>query len=153
MKTEVLTVLYNMCSGHFSTRLKDIQECFLTEEGPLVQEAINELKREELVYTVLSRNDEGKFAGNQCYINWNNFKEEMLDQEAVEKRLKILEDRPPIFEHGDAVIDVSDTADYLKRGRFLHYSADRERAYIKHPFLKYPFDGCWHDTKNLRLIK
>lgn len=142
-----------MLSGQFSTTLKEIKECFLPEEGHLVQEAINELKRENLVYSHLMRKDSGEFAGNKHFIMWENFKEEMLDQEANMARLECLKDRAPQFRPGDAVISITDGVDYLKRGRFTHYNADRTMAYVKHPFLKYPFDGCWHDVETLRLIK
>lgn len=83
MKTKVLTILYNMSSGHFSTTRTEILSCFPCEEHGQVHEAIDELINDDLVYSLSMRNDIGQFVGVQHYINWGKFEDDMIDQRLV----------------------------------------------------------------------
>lgn len=83
IKTKVLTTLYNMSSGHFSTTRTEILTLFPCNEHKAVHEAIEELKKDNIIYSCSVRNDLGMFKGIQHYINWSNFSDDMIDQSLI----------------------------------------------------------------------
>lgn len=83
MKTRVLTTLYNMCSGHFSTTRTEILTCFHCNEHKEVHEAIEELINDKLVFAIPSRNNLGQLKGVVHLINWGNFSDDMIGQSLI----------------------------------------------------------------------
>lgn len=83
MKKKVLTVLYNILSGHFSTTRTEILSCFPCEDHKEVHEAIEALKKDGILYSQSMRYDTGQFAGVQHYIDWEKFEDGMIDQSLV----------------------------------------------------------------------
>lgn len=80
-ETVVLTTLYNMLSGHFKTNKKAILTCFDPSKHQEVINALLSLRSKRIVYI-----DEYPFGWNHC-IDWDIFKEEMIDQELRNKGL------------------------------------------------------------------
>lgn len=77
----ILTTLYNMCSGHFRTNRVDILECFEPSKRKVVLDALTSLKLKGIVYINDNPGDWNH------YINWDVFKDEMIDQELREAGL------------------------------------------------------------------
>ncbi|MCS4164423.1 hypothetical protein [Sphingobacterium sp. BIGb0116] len=83
MKKKVLTVIYNMSSGNFSTTRTEILTCFPCNEHKVVHEAIEDLKKDDIVLAIPMRNCLGHFQGVQHYINWDKFTDDMIDQSLI----------------------------------------------------------------------
>lgn len=80
-ETVVLTTLYNMLSGHFKTNKKAILTCFDPSKHKEVINALLMLKSKSIIYI-----NETPFDWNH-YINWDVFKDEMINQELRDKGL------------------------------------------------------------------
>lgn len=86
---KVLTVLYNMSSGNFSTTRTEILTCFPCNEHKVVHETIKELVKENIVHAIPMRNSLGHFKGIQHYINWEKFTDDMIDQSLVSEESEV----------------------------------------------------------------
>lgn len=72
-ETLVLTVVYNMLSGYFKTTQTEILSCFKKKQHTEVKAALNGLLSTGIMYWVDRR----------YYINWESFKDEMINQDLV----------------------------------------------------------------------
>lgn len=83
MKTETLTVIYNMLSGHFSTTRTEILTCFPCEKHKEVHTAIEDLKKAGILYSEMVRTELGCFYGICHFIDWEKFNDDMINQSLI----------------------------------------------------------------------